>query len=126
VVKRYFDVNVFVYFLTHHPQYFERSNYWFSNTEEIYASDITLFQLIIILSKLLNKPPIEILSTLSSFFSDMGVRFVHLEPDEIENVKDISVNYNLDFEDAIHFYLSKKVGELISNDKELIKLGAKF
>jgi len=126
VVKRYFDVNVFVYFLTHHPQYFERSNYWFSSTEEIYTSEITLFQLIVILSKLLSKPPIEILSTLSSFFDKVGIRFVHLESDEIENVKDVAVKYNLDFEDAIHFYLSKKVGELISNDKELIKLGAKF
>jgi len=126
VVKRYFDVNVFVYFLTKHPQYFERSYYWFSNTEEIYASEITLFQLIIILSKLLNKAPVEILPTLSSFFKDMSVRFVHLESDEIENVKEVAVNYNLDFEDAIHFYLSKKVGELISNDKELVRLGAKF
>jgi len=126
VVKRFFDVNVLVYFLTYHPQYFERANYWFSNTKEIYTSEIALFQLIIVLSKLLSKPPIEILSTLSSFFSDMGVRFVHLEPDGTEKVKEVAVNYNLDFEDAIHFYLSKKVGELISNDKELIKLGAKF
>jgi len=126
VVKRYFDVNVFVYFLTHHPRYFEKSNYWFSNTEEIYTSEITLFQLIMILSKLLGEPPIEIISTLSSFFDETGIRFAHLESDEIENVKDVAVKYNLDFEDAIHFYLSKKVGELISNDKELIKLGAKF
>lgn len=126
MAKRYFDVNVFVYFLTQHPQYFERSTYWFFNTDEIYTSEITLFQLIIILSKLLSKPPIEILTTLSSFFSEMGIRFVHLEPDEVEKVKETAVNYNLDFEDAIHFYLSRKVGELISNDKELIRLGAKF
>jgi len=126
VVKRYFDVNVFVYFLTANPQYLERANYWFSNTEEIYTSEITLFQLIIILSKLLSKQPLAILSTLSLFFSKMGIRFVHLEPDEIEKVNEVATTYNLDFEDAIHFYLSNKVGELISNDNELVKLGAKF
>ena len=126
MVKRYFDVNVFVYFLTHHPQYFERAKYWLSNTEEIYTSEITLFQLIIVLSRLLSKPAIEILSILSSFFSEMGIRFVHLEPDDIGKIKDLAMKYNLDFEDAIHLYLSRKVGELISNDKELIKLGAKF
>ncbi|NON62083.1 type II toxin-antitoxin system VapC family toxin [Acidianus sp. RZ1] len=126
MVKRYFDVNVFVYFLTESPSFSAKARKWIEETDEIYTAEITYYQLIIILSKLTNNTPEEVLPQIASFFEDLGVKFLHLEPHELKKVSEISKGYNLDFEDSIHFYLSGKVGELISNDKDLKKLGAKF
>ncbi|MEM0013325.1 MAG: hypothetical protein QXY87_08625 [Saccharolobus sp.] len=40
MVKRYFDVNAFVYFLADHPNYFQRAKEWFQNTDEIYTEKL--------------------------------------------------------------------------------------
>ncbi|ARM76687.1 type II toxin-antitoxin system VapC family toxin [Acidianus manzaensis] len=126
MVKRYFDVNVFIYFLTKHPKYFERSKNWFETTDEIYTSELTIFEIIILLSKLTKEKPEEVFVHVMSFFNDLGIRFVHLETNELMKIVEVESKYKLDFEDSFHFYLAEKVGELISNDKKLMKLGAKF
>ncbi|WP_338598803.1 type II toxin-antitoxin system VapC family toxin [Sulfolobus tengchongensis] len=124
--KRYFDVNVFVYFLTSHPQFFERAKRWLMETDEIYISELTIFQLVIILSKLTGKREDEIFKELVNFLYNLRVKFIHLEAEDLPKVIEISEKNKLDFEDSIHYYLSTKVGELISNDKKLMRLGAKF
>ena len=127
MVKRYFDVNVFVYYLIDDPEFGERAEYWISNTDEIYTSEITFFQLIVILRYLTKEDEREIMRKISEVFEGLNVRFVHLEPYELMKVYEIASKNKLDFEDAIHYYCAQKINaEMISNDSDLKKLGAKF
>jgi len=52
VVRRYFDVNVFVYYLIDHPEFGDRAEQWITDTDEIYTAEITFFQLVVILNHL--------------------------------------------------------------------------
>ncbi|MBB5255254.1 type II toxin-antitoxin system VapC family toxin [Sulfurisphaera ohwakuensis] len=127
MVKRYLDVNVLVYYLLDDKELGDRAEYWINNTDEIYTSEITFFQLIIILKNLTKEDEKEILRKLSEVFEGLNVKFVHLEPYELKEVYEIASKNNLDFEDAIHYYCSRKINaEMISNDSDLKKFGAKF
>ncbi|WP_200869375.1 PIN domain-containing protein [Candidatus Acidianus copahuensis] len=44
MVKRYFDVNVFVYFLTESPSFSAKARKWIEETDEIYTAEITYYQ----------------------------------------------------------------------------------
>ncbi|QXJ34178.1 hypothetical protein J5U22_00724 [Saccharolobus shibatae] len=44
----------------------------------------------------------------------------------MEKVREIMEKFKLDFEDAIHFFLSQKIGKLISNDRDMQRIGARF
>ncbi|QIW24456.1 PIN domain-containing protein [Sulfolobus sp. S-194] len=127
MVKRYFDVNVFVYYLIDDQEFGDRAEYWINNTDEIYTSEITFFQLIVILKYLTREDEKEIVRKLSEAFEGLNVKFVHLEPYELKEVYKTASKNDLDFEDAIHYYCSRKINaEMISNDSDLKKLGAKF
>ncbi|BFI74742.1 type II toxin-antitoxin system VapC family toxin [Sulfurisphaera ohwakuensis] len=116
-----------VYYLLDDPEFGDRAEYWINNTDEIYTSEITFFQLIIILKNLTKEDEKEILRKLSEVFEGLNVKFVHLEPHELKEVYEIASKNNLDFEDAIHYYCSRKINaEMISNDSDLKKFGAKF
>jgi predicted nucleic acid-binding protein len=120
-------VNVFVYYLTAHPSFVDKASYWIHNTDEIYTSELTFYQLIIIISHLTGEKEEEVTRKIAEALYNFGVKFVHLEVDELYKVYEISRKYKLDFEDAIHFYCSLKINaELISNDSDMKKLGAKF
>lgn len=87
----------------------KKSKKWFLETDEIYTSELTLFQLTIILSKITGRNEEKVFKDLSRFFYDIGVRFIHLENGDLPKVSEISEKYKLDFEDTIHYYLSTKV-----------------
>ncbi|AEB95217.1 PIN domain-containing protein [Metallosphaera cuprina] len=53
-MKRYFDVNVFVYYLMGDPTYGKIAYNWIKETEERLTSIITPFEVSIVVSKLLN------------------------------------------------------------------------
>jgi len=64
---------------------------------------------------------------ISEVFQGLNVKLVHLEPYELKEVYETIKRNNLNFEDAIHYYCSRKINaEMISNDSDLKKLGAKF
>ncbi|MEJ2771386.1 MULTISPECIES: type II toxin-antitoxin system VapC family toxin [unclassified Stygiolobus] len=127
MVKRYLDVNVFVYYLIDDPEFGNRAEYWIEHTNEIYTSEITFFQLIVVLKYLTKEDEKEIMRKISEVFEGLNVKFVHLEPYELKEVYETIKRNNLDFEDAIHYYCSRKINaEMISNDSDLKKLGAKF
>jgi predicted nucleic acid-binding protein len=68
-----------------------------------------------------------ILRKLTEAFEGLNVEFVHLEPYELTEVNETARRNGLDFEDTIHYYCSRKVNaEMISNDSDLKKIGAKF
>jgi len=127
VVRRYFDVNVFVYYLIDHPEFGDRAERWITDTDEIYTAEITFFQLVVILNYLTKEDERTILRKLAEAFEGLNVEFVHLEPYELTEVYETARRNGLDFEDAMHYYCSRKVSaEMISNDSDLKKLGAKF
>jgi len=127
VVRRYFDVNVFVYYLIDHPELGDRAERWVTDTDEIFTAEITFFQLVVILNYLTKEDEGTILRKLAEAFEGLNVVLVHLEPYELTEVYETALRNGLDFEDAIHYYCSRKVNaEMISNDSDLKKLGAKF
>jgi predicted nucleic acid-binding protein len=127
VAKRYFDVNVFVYYLIDDSEFGERAEFWVNDSDEIYTSEITFFELTVILSRLTGEDERDVMRKIAEAFDGLNVKFVHLEPYELKKVHEISVKNDLDFEDAIHYYCSRKVSaEMISNDTDLKRLGAKF
>ena len=123
MAKRCLDVNV----LIDDPDFGERAEYWINNTDEIYTSEITFFQLIVILRYLTREEEKEIMRKISEVMEGLNVKFVHLEPHELKQVYETASRNKLDFEDAIHYYCSRKINaEMISNDSDLKKLGARF
>ena len=127
MVRRYFDVNVFVYYLIDHPELGDRAERWVTDTDEIFTAEITFFQLVVILNYLTKEDEGTILRKLAEAFEGLNVVLVHLEPYELTEVYETALRNGLDFEDAIHYYCSRKVNaEMISNDSDLKKLGAKF
>ncbi|BBG23303.1 type II toxin-antitoxin system VapC family toxin [Sulfuracidifex tepidarius] len=125
---KYFDINVFVYYLTGDKVYGESAKKWLSVTGDKYTSVITPFLLIIVLSKILQKSIRDdsFVRLVIKALESLGVEYLDL-PDWskiIENVK----KYNIDVEDSIHVTtaLENKL-EIISNDKELKeKVNAEF
>lgn len=79
MLKRYLDVNV----LIDDPEFGDRAEYRIEHTDEIYTSEITFFQLIVVLTKEDEK---EIMRKLSEVFEGLNVKFVHLEPYELKEV----------------------------------------
>jgi predicted nucleic acid-binding protein len=118
---------VFVYYLIDHPELGDRAERWITDTDEIFTAEITFFQLVVILNYLTKEDERTILRKLAEAFEGLNVEFVHLEPYELTEVYETARRNGLDFEDAIHYYCSRKVNaEMISNDSDLKKLGAKF
>ncbi|MGC9105208.1 MAG: type II toxin-antitoxin system VapC family toxin [Thermoprotei archaeon] len=98
-----------------------------NDSDEIYTSEITFYQLIVILSELTRENERDVMRKVAEVLEGLNVKFVHLEPYELKKVHEISVKNGLDFEDAIHYYCSRKANaEMISNDRDLKRLGAKF
>ncbi|BDC19116.1 hypothetical protein HS5_20060 [Acidianus sp. HS-5] len=57
------------------------------------------------------------METLLKVFSDLSVKFVHIDPEDLPKISEVARKYKLDFEDSIHFYCSTKINaELVSND----------
>ena len=78
--RRYFDVNVFVYYLTGDKTYGERAKEWFSTTEHKYTSVVTPFLLTVVLGKLLGKSlrDYEFVKTIATALDSLGVEYLEL------------------------------------------------
>ncbi|MEM0091545.1 MAG: PIN domain-containing protein [Saccharolobus sp.] len=126
-MKRYFDVNVFVYYLLGDPTYGKIAYNWIKETEERLTSIITPFEVSIVVSKLLNTNlrDMSVIGKIFQAFKDLGIRLVEIDWDHVYYV---AVKYKLDLEDAIHVSCGlKENAEIISNDEELkSKVNAKF
>ena len=126
--RRYFDVNVFVYYLTGDKTYGERAKEWLSTTEHKYTSVVTPFLLTVVLGKVLGKSlrDYEFVKTIATALDSLGVEYLELpEWDKVvENVK----KYNVDIEDSIHITTAIENGlTIVSNDEELKrKVNAEF
>jgi predicted nucleic acid-binding protein len=98
----------------------------FNTTEEIYTSEITFYQLIIIISYLSKEDPREVMKKIAVALENLNVIFVHIEPNELIEIYNVSRKFNLDFEDSIHFYCALKNNcEIISNDADMERIGAR-
>ncbi|BCS92380.1 type II toxin-antitoxin system VapC family toxin [Metallosphaera javensis (ex Sakai et al. 2022)] len=126
-MRRYFDVNVFIYYFLKDPFFGDKAYEWLKNTDERITCVITPFEVTYILSKILNisRRDSSLIYTIINAFSDLDVRYVSVP---WENVPGVMRKYNLDFEDAIHVACAlKEMAEIVSNDQELMKkVNAKF
>lgn len=121
MTKRYFDVNVFVYYLTGDNKNGKIAYNWIKDTEERLTSVITPFEVAVILSKLLNTDlrDVKMIRRILQAFKELGVRFLPMDWDDVLKIAE---NYKLDLEDAIHVSAAlKEKAEIVSADKELQK-----
>lgn len=121
MIKRYFDVNVFVYYFTDDPKYGKIAYKWIKETEERLTSIITPFQVAIVIFEASNTDlrNIEIFTKLFQIFKELGVKFLSIDWDD---VVETAAKYKIDLEDAIHVSAAiKENAEIITADKELQK-----
>ncbi|ACP37259.1 type II toxin-antitoxin system VapC family toxin [Saccharolobus islandicus] len=120
---KYFDVNVFVYYLTGDRIYGERAKKWLSiKDDDKYTSIITPFLLIIVLSRILGKSikDYNFIKTAITALESLGIGYLELPEWSkiVENVR----KYSIDIEDSIHVTTALENGlEIVSNDEELKK-----
>jgi len=88
-------VNVLVYYLIDHPEFGDRAERWITDTDEIYTY-------------LTKEDERTILRKLAEAFEGLNVEFVHLGPYELMEVYETARRNGLDFEDAIHYYCSRR------------------
>ena len=78
----------------------------------------------LILSK---EDPREVMKKVAVALENLNVIFVHIEPNELIEIYNVSRKLDLDFEDSIHFYCALKNNcEIISNDADMERIGARF
>ncbi|AAY81287.1 type II toxin-antitoxin system VapC family toxin [Sulfolobus acidocaldarius] len=120
MTSRYFDVNVFVYYLTGDRTNGQRAKYWLANTVEKYTSSITPLFVILVLSKVLGRSlrDHEFAKSVVDALDSLGIEYLDLPPwDKITGVMKM---YKLDLEDSIHVATAvENKLELVSNDEEL-------
>ena len=85
-MKRYFDVNVFVYYLLGDPTYGKIAYNWIKETEERLTSIITPFEVSIVVSKLLNTNlrDMNVIGKIFQAFKDLGIRLVEIDWDHVD------------------------------------------
>jgi REP element-mobilizing transposase RayT len=78
-------------------------------------------------SYLSKEDPREVMKKIAVALENLNVIFVHIEPNELIEIYNVSRKFNLDFEDSIHFYCALKNNcEIISNDADMERIGARF
>ncbi|MDT7862365.1 MAG: type II toxin-antitoxin system VapC family toxin [Saccharolobus sp.] len=120
---KYFDVNVFVYYLTGDKIYGERAKKWLSiKNDDRYTSIVTPFLLVMVLSRILGKSikDYNFVKTVIIALESLGIEYLELPEWSkiVENVR----KYNIDVEDSIHVTTALENGlDIVSNDEELKK-----
>ncbi|MCI2415719.1 MAG: type II toxin-antitoxin system VapC family toxin [Candidatus Aramenus sp.] len=120
MTSRYFDVNVFVYYLTGDTKNGSKAMAWLFNTDERYTSSVTPFLVTVVLGKVLGRSlrNYELLKTVLDALNSMGVKYLDLPP--WEKIAEVMLKYKLDVEDSIHVATAAENGlEMVSNDEEL-------
>ena len=119
---KYFDVNVFVYYLTGDKTYGERAKNWLSMEDYKYTSVVTPFLLTVVLGKILGRPSkdYDFIKTINEALESLGIEYLELPERSkiVDNVK----RHDIDLEDSIHATTALENGlEIISDDNELKK-----
>ncbi|MFP3202335.1 MAG: type II toxin-antitoxin system VapC family toxin [Sulfolobus sp.] len=119
---KYFDVNVFVYYLTGDKTYGERAKNWLSKEDDKYTSVVTPFLLAVVLGKILGRSlkDYDFIKTINEALESLGIEYLELP--EWSKIVDNVKRYDIDLEDSIHVTTALENGlEIISNDSELKK-----
>ncbi|MEJ2771713.1 type II toxin-antitoxin system VapC family toxin [Stygiolobus sp. CP8521M] len=119
---KYFDVNVFVYYLTGDKTYGERAKNWLSMEDYKYTSVVTPFLLTVVLGKILGRPlkDYDFIKTINEALESLGIEYLELP--EWSKIVDNVKRYDIDLEDSIHVTTALENGlEIISDDSELKK-----
>jgi len=119
---KYFDVNVFVYYLTGDKTYGERAKNWLSMEDYKYTSVVTPFLLTVVLGKIFGRPlkDYDFIKTINEALESLGIEYLELP--EWSKIVDNVKRYDIDLEDSIHVTTALENGlEIISNDNELKK-----
>ncbi|MFP3234263.1 MAG: type II toxin-antitoxin system VapC family toxin [Sulfolobaceae archaeon] len=119
---KYYDVNVFVYYLTGDKIYGERAKNWLSMEDDKYTSVMTPFLLTVVLAKILGRSlkDYDFIKTINEALESLGIEYLELA--EWSKIVDNAKRYDIDLEDSIHVTTALENGlEIISNDSELKK-----
>jgi len=129
LVKRYIDVNVFVYWLGGHPEFGDRATEWLrrakaSKPGSYATSTLTIYEALVILGglkgvSLRNRDFVEhVLKAFEALRS--SISYEPLTFEDFERGLQLMEKYRLDFEDAIHAACAMRIGaeEIISNDRD--------
>ncbi|MEJ2779487.1 type II toxin-antitoxin system VapC family toxin [Stygiolobus sp. CP850M] len=119
---KYFDVNVFVYYLTGDKTYGERAKNWLSVEDYKYTSVVTPFLLTVVSAKILGRPlkDYDFIKTINEALESLGIEYLELP--EWSKIMDNVKRYDIDLEDSIHVTTALENGlEIISSDSELKK-----
>jgi predicted nucleic acid-binding protein len=119
---KYFDVNVFVYYLTGDKTYGERAKNWLSMEDYKYTSVVTPFLLTVVSAKILGRSlkDYDFIKTINEALESLGIEYLELP--EWSKIMDNVKRYDIDLEDSIHVTTALENGlEIISNDSELKK-----
>ncbi len=122
-LRRYYDVNVFVYWLGGHPEHGERAKKWIREAEEgkVYTSSLTPYEVAVVLASIADKTIKDtsfVREVLEAIRSIRGLRIVSLTWNDYVKAARFVDSYDL--EDALHLAvaLRMKVDEIVSNDRD--------
>jgi len=133
MVKRYVDVNVFVYWLCGHPSFGEKARNWIERIEKegnFVTSALTIYETLVIVAGLTGKNlrDKEIVTiAVDSLTSLRGLKVEPLLKEDFAKALGIMRNFELDFEDSLHLAVAsrKNVKEIVSNDSDFDKVDIK-
>lgn len=127
-VKRYVDVNVFIYWLGDHPTYGETAYRWVrlierSSRGKYVTSSLTIYEILVIMAgltgrNLRDKQLVE--SIVNAITHLKGLVIVRLEPEDYVRAAELMKEYGLDYEDLLHLAAALKAGakEIVTNDAD--------
>ncbi len=122
-LRRYYDVNVFVYWLGGHPEHGERAKKWIREAEggKVYTSSLTPYEVAVVLASIADKTIKDasfVMEVLEAIRSIRGLKIVSLTWNDYVKAARFVDSYDL--EDALHLAvaLRMKVDEIVSNDRD--------
>lgn len=130
MVRRYVDVNVFVYWLCGHPSFGEKAKNWIERIEKegnFVTSALAIYETLIIVAGLTGKnlKDKEIVTTvIDSLTSLRGLKIEPLLKEDFAKAVEVMNDFGLDFEDSLHLAVAsrKNVEEIVSNDSDFDKV----
>jgi len=133
LVKRYIDVNVFVYWLGGHPDFGDRAAEWLryaqvSKRGSYITSTLTIYETLVILGGLkeTNLRDSDFVEHVLKAFKALSNRilFEPLTLEDFERGLELMNTYRIDLEDALHVACAIRLGakEIISNDKDFDRI----
>lgn len=133
MVKRYIDVNIFVYWLGDHPEFSGKAAEWLrrariSKRGFYVTSTLTVYETLVILGglrgvSLRNRDFVgHVLKAFKALLN--SVLFEPLTFEDFEKGLELMNVYGIDLEDALHVACALRLGaeEIVSNDSDLDKV----